>query len=395
MEHWLETHRQSARFNLGESGHAARTVGHLVTLSGWDAAQASDYFLSQSLSDSPNWGRLDLRMQIAAMHPGACADNVLVTTGTSEALFLLFRALQPQKIALIVPAFQLLYEIPESLGCKIVPLNIEWDNASGAPIAPWQFWMNELRIHKPDTVVFNHPHNPTGLTFSETQIDELHMVCDEIGARLVGDEHYRFLTLEQSIDLPQLGPTLFKKKSNTFVTGSFVKCTGTPGLRIGWCLGPHEILQKLQSEKNYTTHTVSPLSEWLATIVLSDFSSKLWQQLRQDWNLNRLATERFFLTNRSKGFLGESPRGGLVCVVSQVAMQSKCIFEKIHCELLKNGLFLLPLESMECARWNLLPITQPLSKGLGFRLGLGCEPLHFENALSILEHTFATQDKIS
>jgi aspartate/methionine/tyrosine aminotransferase len=116
MEDFLEGSRFRARFNLGESGARHATVRELLAGSGVSDAAASDAFLGTLLRDSPNWGRDDLRDRIAAMHPGATREDVLVTTGTSEALFLLFRQLRPKKLALVVPAFQLLYEIPQSLG---------------------------------------------------------------------------------------------------------------------------------------------------------------------------------------------------------------------------------------------------------------------------------------
>src|SRR5688572_29068528 len=110
MEDYLEGSRFTARYNLGESGARPRTVGELLTGSGVSPQQAMETFLSTLLRDSPNWGRADLRDLVAAMHPGATRDNVLITTGTSEALLLLFRQLRPRKVALAWPAFQLLYE---------------------------------------------------------------------------------------------------------------------------------------------------------------------------------------------------------------------------------------------------------------------------------------------
>ena len=91
MEDDLEQNRFSAKYTLGESGGRVRTVSELLLQSGLDMQNIQEIFLNTKLCDSPNWGRDDLRQIISAMHPGSNKDNVLITTGTSEALFLLFR----------------------------------------------------------------------------------------------------------------------------------------------------------------------------------------------------------------------------------------------------------------------------------------------------------------
>jgi N-succinyldiaminopimelate aminotransferase len=384
MENWLETWRLSARYNLGESGHRSRTVRELLCGAGLSEAGAAFKFLDTPLYDSPHRGREDLRAAIAALHNGAHADDVLVTTGTSEALFLLFRALAPKKVALLLPAFQLLYEIPERMGAEIVGLPIRW-NASGVPSANWTLWFKILAEQAPDVCVFNHPHNPSGLTFTEAELDTLNQFCSEHGIFLVADEHYRFLGSQAH----PLGPGLFTPSHTMAVTGSFIKCTGTPGLRIGWCLAPREILTAMQNEKNYTTHTVNPISEWIALdslVALVDENSALFCSLRNEWTANRLALEGF-LRKGNNVWRGAVPEGGLVCALSHASWESDEVFAKARADMERCGLFLLPLESMEFAESYArmgIAAANALERGNGVRLGLGCEPKLFAEALSVL-----------
>ena len=123
-------------------------MGELLAGSGVEPARAADVFLSTLLRDSPNWGRADLRDLVAAMHPGATRENVLITTGTSEALLLLFRQLRPRKVALAWPAFQLLYELPLRQGAEVVRLPVRWD-ARGVPSVDAAEWLERLeRVEK-------------------------------------------------------------------------------------------------------------------------------------------------------------------------------------------------------------------------------------------------------
>lgn len=382
MEDWLEQNRFAAAYNLGESGGRPRTPRDLCVGSNVDIEYACQQFLNTPLCDSPNWGRRDLREIVASFHPGATAENVLITTGTSEALFLLFRHLKPRSLALATPAFQLLYEIPAALGAHIISLPICWD-ACGIPFIDEDEWISILKTKRPECILINNPHNPSGLVLSERFLAKIDETAHEIGATLIGDEHYRFLSSEHEF----LGPTVYRPGQKHFVTGSFIKCLGVPGLRIGWCVGPHNALSALQNEKNYTTHTVNPLTEWLSYTVLRSRNSPLFQEMKEEWLINRETLGQFFKT--AQIFYGVAPQGGLVSsmgVSDGNTMPAQRIYSLFKERLQEKEVFLLPLESMEFNKFN--PYAKgkgsPLNAGLGFRIGLGCAPQHFRKALSIL-----------
>ena len=385
MEDWLESFRFTAKYNLGESGGRARIVKELITLSNLQMNDALQIFMETKLSDSPNRGRADLRQIIANFHPGAEKENVLITTGTSEALFLLFRHLNPKKVALAMPAFQLLYELPLALNSKIIPLPIRY-HENGKPFIDEIEWFDILKENKPDCLLINNPHNPSGLILNQIFIEELCHLANKMDCNVIGDEHYRFLSSENEI----LGESIYKKNGTTFVTGSFIKCFGVPGLRIGWCIGPKKDLDALQNEKNYTTHTVNPISEWLSYEVLKNTNSDLFKQIKNEWMENKNILNKFL--SKSKVIYGSIPEGGLVTSIGFKNVESIKETNKLTEILLKNGIFILPLSSME---FGTLPFQQlnhyknnPLSninKGFGFRLGLGLEPNLFEKALTDIE----------
>jgi aspartate/methionine/tyrosine aminotransferase len=379
METSLEGSRFVAKFNMGESGGRPRSLRSLIEGLGLDLRAAQDTLLDLTLNDSPNWGHENLREAIAAIHPGAAPSNVLVTTGTSEALFLLFRQLQPRKLALPMPAFQLLYEIPLSLGAQIVPLPVRWDHKN-APYLNEQEWLDVLRQESPDVIVINHPHNPSGMNISKQMLAEIIKVATEIGAIIVADEHYRFLSSDDSL----LGETLYAAgNKNIFITGSFIKCLGTPGLRIGWCVGCPEVLSRMQNEKNYITHTVNPISEWIAQAILSRLDSELISEMRHEWKENKKLLQEFLAS--SKWFRGSAPSGGLV---TSIGLSEFCVqknFDDVDSILAKSGVFVLPLQTMEFGQRNAELKRTPLEMGVGFRLGLGLLPSKFKKALMTME----------
>jgi aspartate/methionine/tyrosine aminotransferase len=387
MEDWLESFRFNSKYNLGESGGRPRIVKDLLTKSGLTKEEAIETFLHMKLCDSPNRGRDDLRKLIAEFHPGASIDNVLITTGTSEALFLLFRHLNPKKVALALPAFQLLYELPQAIDAKIIPLPVRYLE-NGKPFIDEKEWLETIKRQKPDCLLINNPHNPSGLILNKEFIISLSLLANELGCYLIGDEHYRFL----SSATETLGDTLYQNNENTFITGSFIKCFGAPGLRIGWCVGSKKALDSMQNEKNYTTHTVNPITEWIAYDILKNPRSELFYSVKNEWLENKYLLNQFL--SHSQTVYGVSPNGGLVTTLGFQQAKTLSDAQYLSEKLLNNGIFTLPLSSMEFGSLNFqnerfykdLKLSN-INKGYGFRLGMGIEPAQFQKALFEIEAT--------
>ncbi len=385
MEDPLENNRFKAKFNLGESGGRPRTVQELLTLSDLSEEKIVQEFLKISLCDSPNWGRPDLREIVSRMHAGSKVENVLITTGTSEALFLLFRYLKPKSVALAIPGFQLLYELPLALESEIIPLPVRW-NQNGIPTINESEWLDILKEKKPECILINNPHNPSGLVLSQEFIDKIMQISLEISATIIGDEHYRFLSHETQ----QLGFTIYKNSPKVFVTGSFIKCLGCPGLRIGWCVGPTEALSYMQNEKNYTTHTVNPITEWISYEVLKNFESKLFLYMKEEWLETKRILKNFL--DKSQAVYGMIPNGGLVTSLGLKKNYDIKSFQYVMKTVEKNGIFVLPLAAMEVGSFSFQKEMNlnsnhgsNINQGIGFRLGLGSSPQDFKSALEALE----------
>ena len=150
-------------------------------------------------------------------------------------------------------------------------------------------WMETIKNERPDCLLINNPHNPSGLILNKEFITNLSLLTNKIGCNLIGDEHYRFLSSETEV----LGDTLYQNTGNTFITGSFIKCFGAPGLRIGWCVGPKKALDSMQNEKNYTTHTVNPITEWIAHDILKNIKSELFYSVKNEWLNNKCILNKF------------------------------------------------------------------------------------------------------
>lgn len=320
IEDRLERFRLKAFCNLGESG-----LSHFLLEEVMGMGQISWNDLAQiPMNDSPNQGSLELRQAIADLYPGVSPEQVLVTTGTGEALYLAFHiALPPKaKVALVWPAFQALYEIPKMLGAEIIKVPHEK-----------AFLASTWKDIDADLYILNHPHNPTGKTFVDSEWDALLTQFREQRKTVLFDEHYRFLPGTGS-----LGRTGVDPKHSFYGTGSFTKCFGVTGLRVGWLVAEESFIKRARSFKDYLTHTVSPISERIALALLhsqENFLPQIQKRVRENI---RLFDSLWKDLPHTQSFT--APEGGLV---GWLELENR-ISSEVYADRLfeKTGVFVLP-----------------------------------------------------
>lgn len=347
IEDRLERFRFSANCNLGESGLRNFSVKEIIEKNGIEIQELLDL----SLADSPNQGMLALREEIASLYGGRIgAENILITTGTSEALYIFFHlTLKPgDRFSYIFPAFQALYEIPLMLGAKQNPVLPVEDRLEVS-----RLWEND-----PKLVILNHPHNPTGYGLLPEDWNWMEENVAKKESLVLFDEHYRFLDYNQ--DLTRTGIHLGE---NAFATGSITKCFGVVGLKIGWLVGDSNLIQRARSFKDYLTHTVNPISEFLAYKILLnrvEFLTPIRERI--------LSNIRFFEENLSGLpciIEYKRPSGGLVCFLK---IQEDLSSEKYADQLFQEAsVFLLPGSNFEREGY--------------LRIGFGEETSRFRNGI--------------
>lgn len=325
IEDRLERFRLEAFCNLGESGLSHFTMEEMLLLCDLHWKDLSQI----PMNDAPNQGSFALRSAIAELYPGVTEEEVLVTTGTGEALYLAFQLLvRPNsKLALVWPAFQALYEIPQMLGAKIIKVPSE--NAFLA--STWQ-------LVDADLYVINHPHNPTGQTFPSLQWEQLLEQFRQKKKTVLFDEHYRFLPMGGG-----MGKTGVDPGNQFYGTGSFTKCFGVTGLRVGWLIAEKKFIKRARSFKDYLTHTVNPISERIALGLLQKKDRFLpGIQKRVQNNIDHFTSVWRDLPNILSF---TPPEGGLVGWVKlQTGILSETYADKLY---LRTGVFVLPGSNFE------------------------------------------------
>ncbi|MCK6381355.1 MAG: aminotransferase class I/II-fold pyridoxal phosphate-dependent enzyme [Leptospiraceae bacterium] len=178
----------------------------------------------------------------------ASPDRILITSGVSSGLLLLFNALvDPGDDCLIVSPYFLMY--PSMLkfnGAKIHTLNEDFNKDDIKNIQP-----KKLKL-----IIFSNPSNPTGTILSKNQLEILAELAEKTGAYLISDEIYELFDYDKSF----ISVGSFYEKTIT-LTG-FSKTYSMTGLRLASILSPPEVNKALTTLQQYTIVCAPSITQW-------------------------------------------------------------------------------------------------------------------------------------
>lgn len=137
-------------------------------------------------------------------------------------------------------------------------------------------------------------HNPTGTSYSIEEKEQLYEVCKELQIPIVEDDVYH----ELSFHSPTPPIKSFDTSGQVLYLGSVSK-TLSPGLRIGWIVGPTPVIERLSDIKMQTDYGSSAFSQeivahWLESGKYEKHVEQLREQLKERVAFVEKRLERFF-----------------------------------------------------------------------------------------------------
>lgn len=202
-----------------------------------------------------------LAAQLSAKGVPATRDNVLITSGSAQALDLLGKAfIDPgDRIAVQTPTYLGALDAWRPRAPRYRPIGF---NDGGAPTA------EELSGCKFAYTVPNFS-NPTGALVRLEQRRAALEAARETGIWLVEDDPYGVLYFDEAplpnlLDLEKAGPG---EDRQVLYLGSISKWLA-PGLRIGWTVGSPGAIEALGLSKQGTDLSTSPLTQMIALEIL-------------------------------------------------------------------------------------------------------------------------------
>jgi aspartate/methionine/tyrosine aminotransferase len=110
-----------------------------------------------------------------------------------------------------------------------------------------------------------NPNNPTGYTLTEAEMDAIVAAAEKCGAWILADEVYA--GAERLTDVQT--PSFWGRYDRVLALNSTSKAYGLPGLRLGWVVGPPDMVEHIWRRHEYTTISATALSNVLAAYALS------------------------------------------------------------------------------------------------------------------------------
>jgi aspartate/methionine/tyrosine aminotransferase len=300
MERMQSTWENVVEYNLSESGVHPLNLKELLTPA--EIGSLTEIELGYTQTN----GTTGLREAIARLYPGAGLEQILATAGSSEANFLLVWSL-------IEPGDEVLFELPnymqmggllQAFGARVKPFRLR--ESLG-----WQPDLDEMkRLVTPKTklIILTNPNNPTGAVLVPEAMKGIVDLAASVGAWILADEVYQGAELS-GVQTPSFWGTWEK----TLVVNGLSKAYGLPGLRVGWIVGPEEVIKRTWPYHDYTTISPSALSDRLASIALAPGTrERILHRTRGILNANFPVLEAW-LESHGGLFSFRPPKAGAIC----------------------------------------------------------------------------------
>jgi len=264
---------------------------------------------------TPAGGLPELRRAIAAKTErdsgyAVEATQVLVTNGGKHAVFEAFAALLDPGDEVLVPApYWTTY--PESIKlANGIPVPVLTDDSTGYLASVDQ--LEAARTDHTKALLFVSPSNPTGAVYPPQQVAEIGRWAVANGLWVVTDEIYEHLVYGAArfSSMPAQVPEL---SDRCLVINGVAKTYAMTGWRVGWLIGPPDIIKAAVNMQSHATSNVCNVAQAAALAAVSgDLSATA--RMREAFDRRRRVMAR--MLNEIPAVSCPEPQGAFYCYPS-------------------------------------------------------------------------------
>lgn len=279
------------------------------------------------------------RQSSDAYQVSLAARNVIVCNGSKHALFNTLAAVVDPGDEVLFPApywvsYPEMVKLARGIGIPVAPL--------AGSLQPDPEAMLAAIGERTRAVILNTPNNPSGMIYPEPFVRQLVRTCEAREIYLIMDDIYRQLVFDGS---PSTSVYSFTERdieaTHVIVINGLSKTYGLTGLRLGWAIGPSELIGAMNKIQSQTTSNASVLSQAAAEGALTGNQSEVAELIEQ-LRVNRdLMCDEL---NTIQGVRLETPGGGLYCFPDCSGLGASSVE---LCELLLDKAFVVTVPGIE------------------------------------------------
>ncbi len=237
-------------------------------------------------------------------------DEILVTSGASEAIDLALRALVEPGDVVLVPSPSYVSYTPIVEICGGRPIKIDCQPSSGFIITPEA--LEKAASKGAKVMIMSYPNNPTGAVMSKKEIEALIPIVEKYDLSIVSDEIYAELTYGQKHVSVSSIPKLYER---TILINGFSKAFAMTGWRLGYVCAPKEASNAMFKIHQYAALCAPTISQYAGLAALREGAEDDYEAVRE--MKEEYDKRRRYLMNelRKLGFALYEPKGAFYMFV--------------------------------------------------------------------------------
>lgn len=189
------------------------------------------------------------------------ADEIIVTSGTTSAIFMVISSLvnPGDEVIIFEPYFVAYPEVVKMVDGKRVIIKTT-DN-----FQPDIALLEKTVTNKTKLIIINSPNNPTGAVYSPETINHIVCIAKKVGAYILSDEIYHDFIYSET---PYYSPAEIYNK--TIIVDGLSKSKGMSGWRIGFVAGPKNIIDAVEKVQQFTSVCAPAPLQYAAILAFAD-----------------------------------------------------------------------------------------------------------------------------
>ncbi len=192
-------------------------------------------------------------------------EETIVTCGGKHALYEILQALIDPGDEVIVPAPYWVSYPPMIELAGGVPVILPTDESTGFTASAEA--IEKLMTPKTRAFILNSPSNPTGGAYSRETLENIARLCIEKDLFVISDEIYEKIVYHgfEFTSFAQIDPRL---KERCVITSGLAKTYAMTGWRIGYALGPKELIGAMTRLQSHSTSNITSFAQKAAVVAL-------------------------------------------------------------------------------------------------------------------------------